>query len=164
MERILVLIRHAESDWNDVRVSDFNRKLNAKGLTDAPAMGAQLKAKGIIPDCIISSTAIRAAETATLIAEKLGFDPEHIQWEGQMYQASEEVLADIIRECDPDNTIKALFIVAHNPGITFLANRLSTNRLIANMPAAAIVGIKFDATHWRDFDQVPRSCMLFDYP
>src|SRR6218665_523789 len=64
MERTLVLIRHAKSDWGNPGQADFDRPLNARGKKNAPEMGKRLQQKQVIPDLIISSPAMRAATTA----------------------------------------------------------------------------------------------------
>ncbi len=71
----LTLIRHAKSSWSDLSRGDFDRPLNARGLRDAPRMGAHLKEAGLAPvDRIVSSPALRARTTAECIAEALGVD------------------------------------------------------------------------------------------
>jgi phosphohistidine phosphatase len=73
MERTLVMIRHAKSSWANPLQSDFERALNERGERDAPMMGARLKAAGILPELIISSTAKRAKSTAKKIATALDY-------------------------------------------------------------------------------------------
>ena len=64
----LILVRHAKSDWGDANISDHDRSLNERGLLNAPEMGKRLLKNGIRPQQILASSAIRAQETAKLIA------------------------------------------------------------------------------------------------
>ncbi|NNC67514.1 MAG: histidine phosphatase family protein, partial [Gammaproteobacteria bacterium] len=57
--RILTLVRHAKSSWNDADLRDFDRPLNNRGLKTAPEMGKRLAEAGYKVDIIISSPAIR---------------------------------------------------------------------------------------------------------
>src|SRR5438105_2563513 len=53
--KILTLIRHAKSNWDDTALTDKERPLNKRGLHDAPAMGKRLAKHGVRPDLILSS-------------------------------------------------------------------------------------------------------------
>ncbi len=54
MERKLLLVRHAKSDWGNPQTPDYDRPLNSRGLHDAPMMGGRLKTMGLVPDLIIA--------------------------------------------------------------------------------------------------------------
>jgi phosphohistidine phosphatase len=69
MKSVLVL-HHAKSSWKHPDLTDHERPLNKRGKRDAPSMGRLLKKENLIPDIIISSTAIRARATAEPLAIK----------------------------------------------------------------------------------------------
>ena len=75
----LTIVRHAKSAWDDPSVRDFDRTLNKRGQHDAPLMGERLKASGFQPDCIITSPAVRALETAGILCAKAGLLPGHYE-------------------------------------------------------------------------------------
>jgi len=109
----LTLIRHAKSSWSDPSLGDFDRPLNARGLEDAPRMGAYLKANGCPPvDQIVSSPALRARTTAKLIAEKLGMTNELIVLEPCIYEATLHRLFKLIGALDDAHPHVMLF--GHN--------------------------------------------------
>jgi phosphohistidine phosphatase len=164
MERTLVLIRHAKSDWGNPDQADFDRPLNARGKKDAPEMGRRLKKKKVIPDLIISSPAMRAATTAKLMAAEVGYDPEQIRWVEKMYHCPSEVFEEIITSGDIDDTVKTVFMFAHNPGITHFAFEAAPSLRIDDMPTCAVVGLSFTADHWSDFATAKRTGLFFDYP
>ena len=70
MKSVLIL-RHAKSSWKDPDLTDHDRPLNKRGKGDAPRMGRLLKSEHLVPDTIISSTAIRAQATAEAVAKAL---------------------------------------------------------------------------------------------
>src|ERR671921_212111 len=60
--RTLVLVRHAKSSW-DLDVDDHERPLSGRGRRDAVAIGQELAKRGIRPDLVLCSTAVRTRET-----------------------------------------------------------------------------------------------------
>ena len=58
--RELLLVRHAKSSWNSGAPSDFERPLAKRGLRNAPAMGAWLAERRLVPDLVVTSPALRA--------------------------------------------------------------------------------------------------------
>ncbi len=72
----LLLLRHAKSSWDDQRLDDFARPLNARGRDAAPRMGREIARRGLIPSLILGSPARRTAETIELILPFLSPRPE----------------------------------------------------------------------------------------
>ena len=164
MERILVLVRHAKSDWSTAGLSDFDRPLNNRGRNDAPSMGKRLKEKNIIPDLIISSPAKRAAETAKLIAQEVGYGEDDIQWVEKLYHCPSFIFEDVILEAAIPAHTKSVFIFGHNPGITDYANDTINDFSIDNMPTCGMAGLSFDAEDWNSFPSAKHNLLFYDYP
>lgn len=158
----LVLIRHAKSSWANPLQSDFERPLNDRGEHDAPLMGNRLKAAGILPDLIISSTARRAAHTARLIAMKTNYDPNHVEWEEELYHCVPAVFEEVIEQVN--DSIQTLFIVAHNPGISEFAAQLDGHQNIRHLSTCSVAGFELDTDHWADLGRCPHKTFLFDSP
>ncbi|MDQ6668717.1 MAG: histidine phosphatase family protein [Thermoproteota archaeon] len=53
-------------------MADHDRPLNKRGKRDAPLVGRLLKREDLVPDSIISSTAIRARSTAEAVGKASG--------------------------------------------------------------------------------------------
>jgi len=64
----LVLVRHAKSA-RPPDVIDHDRPLAPRGVDDATAVGAFLAKRGAIPGRIVASSAVRAFETARILAD-----------------------------------------------------------------------------------------------
>ncbi len=146
--KLLTLIRHAKSDW-DNDLSDFDRPLSARGENDAPKMGEYLLKNLPKPDLIFSSPALRAAQTAEIIAEKIGYPKEKIHFIDELYMCSVSEYIEILIE--QNVKIKHIFIISHNPGTTGLANLL-TGGDIENVPTCGVVHIEFDHYQWSDIE------------
>jgi phosphohistidine phosphatase len=67
------IVRHAKSSWKHPDLSDHDRPLNKRGKRDASQMGRLLKKENLVPDVIISSTAVRARATAAAVAKASGY-------------------------------------------------------------------------------------------
>ncbi|HEY5225578.1 MAG TPA: 2,3-bisphosphoglycerate-dependent phosphoglycerate mutase [Methylovirgula sp.] len=74
MPRLLVLVRHGQSEWNlkNLFTGWKDPDLTEKGIEEAHTAGRLLKARGVRFDRAFTSTLIRAQKTLTLILDELG--------------------------------------------------------------------------------------------
>jgi 2,3-bisphosphoglycerate-dependent phosphoglycerate mutase len=73
-ERLLVLVRHGESEWNLKNLFTGWRDvdLSERGIAEARAAGRKLKAQGFGFDIAFTSALIRAQRTLELMLDELG--------------------------------------------------------------------------------------------
>lgn len=73
-ERLLVLCRHGQSDWNlkNLFTGWKDPDLTPLGIEEAKSAAAKLKAKGVTFDIAFTSALVRAQHTCRLILEGLG--------------------------------------------------------------------------------------------
>jgi 2,3-bisphosphoglycerate-dependent phosphoglycerate mutase len=73
-DRLLVLVRHGQSDWNLKNLFTGWRDvdLSPKGVDEARDAGRKLKAQGLTFDLAYTSALIRAQRTLDLMLEELG--------------------------------------------------------------------------------------------
>jgi 2,3-bisphosphoglycerate-dependent phosphoglycerate mutase len=73
-DRLLVLVRHGQSEWNLKNLFTGWRDvdLTDKGVAEAQAAGRQLKALGLRFDVAYTSALVRAQRTMDLMLEELG--------------------------------------------------------------------------------------------
>ncbi|WP_456383068.1 SixA phosphatase family protein [Hydrogenimonas sp.] len=157
----LFIFRHAKSDWDDPQLSDYERPLNKRGREDAPKMGEHLAGLGVVPDLVVSSPAKRAKKTAKIVAGKLGYDPDAIEWVEGIYEASPQSLLYLV--CQLPDEAERVMIVGHNPGLTALANMLG-DVAVDNIPTAGCVGIVFDTDRWEKACRMKGHTLFFEYP
>lgn len=158
----LGLLRHAKSSWDHPRLSDFDRPLNKRGLSDAPRMGALLRERGVNPQRIISSTANRARTTAELAAGELEFAVESIRLTDELYHASAATMLDVLVTLG--DGADEVVLVAHNPGITSLANRIALDARIDNLPTAGFFYVQADIDSWSELTHAGGSLLFFAAP
>ncbi|MGI8858442.1 MAG: SixA phosphatase family protein [Thermomicrobiales bacterium] len=147
MKTFLVL-RHAKSDRSNSALRDHDRPLAPRGEADAPRMGTALAALGLILDCIVTSTAVRARDTTRLVAAAMGYGGEIIE-EPDLYGASVDTLLAVVREC-ADETATAL-LVGHNPGLEELVCLLTGGEdaeAMLRLPTAGLACIALDIDDW----------------
>jgi 2,3-bisphosphoglycerate-dependent phosphoglycerate mutase len=74
MDRLLVLVRHGESEWNKLNLFTGWRDvdLSEKGINEARAAGKRLKAKGLTFGIAFTSVLKRAQRTLDLMLDELG--------------------------------------------------------------------------------------------
>ena len=74
MDRLLVLVRHGQSEWNlqNLFTGWKDVELSEQGVAEAHAAGKRLKAKGLTFDVAYTSALKRAQNTLTYILEELG--------------------------------------------------------------------------------------------
>ena len=74
MDRLLVLVRHGQSDWNlkNLFTGWKDPDLTELGVEEAKAAGRRLKARGLSFDLAFTSALSRAQRTLTLMLDELG--------------------------------------------------------------------------------------------
>jgi phosphohistidine phosphatase len=72
--QVIYLLRHGDAE--EGLGDDDARRLTLKGERQSRAAGKALVALGTIPDACLTSPKVRAADTAKLVCEALGLEPE----------------------------------------------------------------------------------------
>ncbi len=126
-------------------MSDFERPLNKRGVTDAPKVGASLQKAGFSFDRILCSDAQRAQQTLLLIRQGIEIDERIIEHRHDLYCASADHLLSCITE-QPDSIFN-IALVGHNPGMEDLANSLA-EQAIGPMPTCCVVQLQFECEDW----------------
>ena len=140
--KTLLLMRHAKSSWDNAYQSDHERPLNARGREAAPMMGQLLKREGLVPDCILSSTATRAYQTAERVAEECDII-DKLHTFDDLYHSSPEEIAHIIAN---HGTGDIVLVVAHNPGMSECITEFSGG--YEQMVTAAIAHFQLQIDDW----------------
>ena len=159
--KILTLLRHAKSSWDDSGLPDRERPLNGRGKRDAPEMGRRIAAHGIRPSLIITSPAVRARKTAKIVAREIGYPIEFLQRENALYLASLDTLLDTV--VAQDNSFNSLMVVGHNPGLTEFANFLLPG-ITNNLPTSGVVSVQLDTEDWSLYRRPKAKLLAYDYP
>ena len=142
--KVLLLLRHAKSSWESAGLSDHDRPLNNRGKRDAPRMGKVLFEEGIVPEIIISSSAIRARSTAKKVAKSSHYKGEVII-ESSLYRGGPIEYLNVLRR-QPDQT-RTVLMVGHNPDIEQLLEMLTRKEII--MPTCSLAAVNLPMDQWK---------------
>ena len=159
--KTLTLVRHAKSSWNHPGLVDEKRPLNKRGQRNAPEMGQRLAARGVRPDLMLTSPAVRARDTAEALAEALGYPVEAIVEHPQLYCAGPRAVLEVIHGLD--NGLDHVMLFGHNPGVTDLVNRLSREP-VDDVPTCGVASFQLPVASWTDVGQGEPVALDFDYP
>jgi len=161
MPKILYLVRHAKSSWDDPSLADKDRPLSPRGLSSAPDMGRRLAAQGHKPDLVISSPARRALTTAKKIARETGYEESRILTDDHLYFSGTRSMVDLLEKLE--DRFANVMIVGHNPAMSSLLNILCDSS-VENMPTCAIAVVGFDMTSWSELSMTDGELLAYDYP
>lgn len=152
--RRLYLLRHAKAEPASTERSDAARTLARRGREDANLVGRTLQEHGLLPDCALVSPAVRTRETWDLVSAQWRTAPV-MRTEARIYDAPAARLLTLIQTAD--DTVRALMIIGHNPGLHDLVLRLAPHgrpdaraAVADNLPTCGLAVIDFTATAWSD--------------
>lgn len=115
--RQLLLLRHAKSLWDDPKLSDHARPLNARGRTSARAMRLKMHELRLVPDLVLVSSARRTLQTLEALSP---WDkPPLVEPLDALYLASARSMLDVLH--DVVETARSVMLIGHNPGMHELA-------------------------------------------
>jgi phosphohistidine phosphatase len=132
-------------------IPDEKRPLLDKGIKRTSKVIDFLLENKIRVDYILSSHAVRALETAKLLAHALKYPEEDIKIDPQIYHADGDGIHD--QFFDMPEKHKSVMIVGHNPALSDFVNKYLPEP-IDHLPTSGVVSITFDADKW---DKVPHS-------
>ena len=141
----LLVLRHAKSSWKHPELTDHDRPLNKRGKRDAPRMGRLIRDEDLVPELILSSSAVRARNTALAVAEACDHACE-LRVLRELYLAESDDYALFLEKL-PDVRSSAM-VVGHNPGLEELTEALSGEHQV--LPTAALAWIDLPIEHWNE--------------
>ena len=120
-------------------------------------MGKRLQGQSFVPDAVVSSTALRAMNTAALICSEIGFAHKNIDQSTRIYEATSADLQSLIES--QSNSIQHLTIIAHNPGCEALCNYIEDGS-VTRLTTCNVVHYELAIDDWKDFD---RNCGVIEW-
>jgi phosphohistidine phosphatase len=139
-------MRHANAQWKDSQMADFDRPLNRRGQAEAEAVSRRLAVLQLVPALLIASAALRTQQTAEIVSHALGLASRQVRSEERLYLASAGEIMSIVQSTGP--RIPHLMIIGHNPGISELAKLLSPESSMPELATASVRSLTFDARTW----------------
>lgn len=159
--KTIILTRHAKSSWKSDACSDFDRPLNKRGTGDVPVMAERVRVHETIPEIIVSSTAVRALQTAEMLIDELMLSSKQLKTTDEIYEASARSLIECIRKFPSVNN--SAMLVGHNPGISSACSYLSKEAHV-EMSTLAMVCLALEVDDWADIYPDCAVMQWHDYP
>jgi phosphohistidine phosphatase len=159
--KIVYIVRHAKSSWDDPGLPDVVRPLNQRGKKASVKMGKYLAKLGDMPDIIVSSPATRAYHTALNIARQLGYRSTNIRVESSIYYEGEFGVMETIRQLS--DAFQSACIVGHEPTCSDVIYSLC-GELPGKFATASIFKIELDISSWGDLPGVQGKKIYFISP
>lgn len=142
----LVILRHGKAEHDTMSKDDYDRNLTERGAKNATEMGNFILKKWGVPDLILTSSAKRAQDTASLVAESINYPLEGIKADQNLYFAPSRWILNMIFKL-PDEVNRCLY-VGHNPGVTDLINDFGVR--LDNLPTASAACFEFYIDSWKE--------------
>jgi phosphohistidine phosphatase len=144
------LLRHAKSSWDDPDLADHDRPLAPRGKRSAEKLARYIAKERIRPGLVLCSSSKRTRQTLKGIAPALPKGVE-VRYEDGLYAAGHTALLERLRRL-PDS-VTAVMIVGHNPGLQDLATTLARNgaeraRVEAGFPTGALAALAVRRLTW----------------
>jgi phosphohistidine phosphatase len=159
----LTLIRHANAEWKDANIPDFERPLNRRGLGEAEGIAKVLLEAQLVPELMLASTAKRTQQTAEIVARLLGLATRRVKSMEQLYLARAETILSLAQATGPK--VHHLAIVGHNPGISELARNLAGEAAhVAELGTGAACTLTFNDTSWSNVRGPALETVRYDAP
>jgi len=125
-------MRHAKSSWDDPKMPDHARPLNARGRQAAAAMRRAMRDLGLEPDVVLVSSARRTLQTMEAL-EPWQETPLIEPMDGLYLVSAPQMLAVLHEVAE---TARSVLLLAHNPGLHDLALLLAgAQGMAADTPA-----------------------------
>ena len=108
-------------------------------------MGKLLKSKKLVPDIILSSSAIRAKQTAEIMCKSCKCDAK-IELLDSLYLAEPSL---ILKELEGlKDKYKTVLLIGHNPGMEAFLQIL--NGGVESLPTGSVAYLSFKSKNWKD--------------
>jgi len=164
----LSLLRHAKSSWANAGLDDFDRPLNARGEDAAPRMGAFMARRGIAPELVLCSPAVRARQTLALVLPHLPGSPR-IVYDDALYLAPAAMMLKRLRKVAAN--VRHVMLIGHDPGLHTLAQELAgagtredLQALAEKLPTGGLVVLAFAGRAWTSVKRGAGRLELFMAP
>ncbi|GAB3171928.1 SixA phosphatase family protein [Telluribacter humicola] len=161
MKKTLYLVRHAHTEDRAPMFKDFERELTGRGVMDAARMGRHLAQQEITVNRIVTSSAVRAYQTAKVMAEQLHFDVDAIESWDNLYDGGPQAYLKAINATPED--CQWLMLCGHNPDISYFAEYL-TRSDVGSMEKGSVAIFEFEDLNWAEVSGKTGTFVRYESP
>src|SRR5262245_42331351 len=114
-------------------------------------MAKRFLERGLVPDLILASAAVRTRETAETFAKVLGVAARLLQSDDSLYLAEGDHILTVIRGVGP--RVGHLMVIGHNPGISAAAISLAPEAVTTDLPTCGALTMTVSCKTWNLIDR-----------
>jgi phosphohistidine phosphatase len=144
--KTLMILRHAKSPHVE-GVDDHERPIFADARQQVALLAKRLAARGLVPEVVLTSDALRAVQTAEAYAQAVGAG-EPVQVPDLYEPGDPDDIIAAVRQCG--GAARALVVVGHNPGLEDFCNRVTPKPAIDRLGTGAMAILSVTAPSWSD--------------
>jgi phosphohistidine phosphatase len=145
--KTVYIVRHAKSSWENPLLPDDQRPLLEKGKKRTKKIIDFLLRQDVSVDLMISSHAVRALETAKILAHALRYPKENIRIDSRIYSTDGNGLFDEFNDLPEKSS--SVMIIGHNPALTDFVNSFLDAK-IDHLPTSGVFSITFRTERWEE--------------
>ena len=117
--KVLYVLRHAKSSWDDQLLPDHDRPLSQRGRKAVQLLAEHARAIDLSPALVLCSSSRRTQETLHGV-----LDGAPASIEGDLYGASWRQLIERLRRVPAETS--SVMVIGHNPAMQMLVLKLTT--------------------------------------
>lgn len=163
--RLIYLLRHAKSSWDDPNLEDSDRPLARRGRRAVKTMRRYMAFADIRPELVLCSDSLRTRATLEGLRLALG-DVVPVSCDPNVYHGDWSTLMSRLQRLPADLT--SVMMVGHNPGLQSLVLALcgsgdddALGRLRSKFPTGGLATLVFRGEKWGDLG--PGGCELHSF-
>lgn len=141
----LLLMRHAKSSWKDDSLEDHERPLKKRGRKDAKRIAKVIHKNDLVPDLILSSSAVRSRETVDIVVKTLDYK-NPVAFSDELYMGEPQDFIDVL--CNLSQEHDTVMIVGHNPGLEAYLQIIDGE--IESVPTAGLGYLVLAINDWKE--------------
>jgi len=145
--KTVILVRHGKASHDDISMADVQRPLTAEGRKRTKRIARYLADKNIGIEKLITSPAVRAFETAKILACELEISPADFIIEKSIYEAVPDQIFNVLFALPEE--VNRVMIVGHNPALYLFAVQYMQTP-VDSLPTSGVVSLEFDTEKWTD--------------
>ena len=153
----LFLLRHAEA-IREPGLADIDRPLTSQGQEQARKLADILLKNSLIPDLIITSTAVRALKTAEIVIKQIGYQ-SRIEKSLQLYESDSLKHISVIQSCAKDES--SVMIIGHNPVLEELLSSLTESQ--KHLSTGSLAELELMIGEWKELSLKTSAILLHLY-
>jgi len=138
--KTVYLLRHAHAAWARPGLRDFDRPLDQRGEADASTIASVIRDRGIAPELVLCSSAVRCNQTCDIISSALPPDTDIRLLESLYSDDYHHYVKQIA-----SSRAQSVMIIGHNPmiedtaiALAFTADEKAARRLQKGFPTAGL--------------------------